>query len=421
MKKLAVLVLVFAFVLTVGTWAAEGPDQEAKDTAQDKEIKQLKDHFSRLESNQQALPAWLYNIAWFADFRYRYENIDDEADSADGEYNRNRIRARFGMKAKVNDEVGFNLRLGSGSADPASTNQTLGDSWSSKPVWLDRAYLTYDPNCVEGLGFGLGKVAMPFHKQNGNQVVWDDDLAPEGVYGQYNGNFSPSTSFSGTLGGFWVVERHISGSETQAADTGMFGGQFLVDQAINGSNLTGGVGAFAFTNLMGQGALYSEWNSGSPKFFGNSNTGSTYDMEYTILEAFWGWASKVGALPYSVFGSYVKNTKAKANATTGDEEDTGYILGATVGKTKKQWDWAAAYDFRHVKADAVLGQFNDSDFLGGNTGGKGHRLSGALQVHKNTTLVATLFLDNKYDASHGSSKAGKKYNRLQVDLKIKVK
>ena len=164
---------------------------------------------------------------------------------------------------------------------------------------------------------------------------------------------------------------------------------------------------------------YLAMNDGD-KFFGNSNTGNVYDMDYGILELFLGWTSAAGSLPYSVFGSWVKNTEATANSVTGAKEDTGYIAGATLGSTKKQWDWSVAYDYRHVKADAVVGQFNDSDFLGGNTGGKGHRVSGALKVHKNTTLVATFFLVNKYDASHGS-KAGQKYNRFQFDVKVKVK
>jgi hypothetical protein len=388
---------------------------------QKKEIEDLKAKVGKTEGN-----TILDKIKWYGDFRYRHEEINDKGDSTDSRYNRNRIRARIGAKLEVNDEIFFNLRLGSGSADPVSTNQTLGDAWSSKPVWIDRAYIAYVPQALPGFGIGLGKEETPYYKQNNNQLLWDDDLNPEGIYGEYTHTFSDSTKVTGAAGGFWVVERHISGSTTSATDTGMFGVQSYIEHAVgNPSTLVGGIGYFDYISLEGQQMLSNEWSSGSNTTFGNDfitiGSNKVYRMDYNLLELFLGWKSKVSNLPYSVFGSGVMNVDAKANTVTGDKEDTGYIVGATLNKTKKQWDWSLAYDYRHVKADAVVGQFNDSDFLGGKTGGKGHRVSGTLQVHKNTKLVATLFLDNKYDASHGSSKVGKKYNRLQVDIKVAVK
>lgn len=432
MRMQTVIVLALFAILAGTLQADEMSDLQTKVKSQDREIAQLKDQYNQLEARQRIkekamkqeiaaakqqsgpskLPSWLEKISLFGDFRYRHEQISDNGSSSDDKkFNRNRIRARVGMKAKVNDEFDINLRIASGSDDPRSTNQTLDGGWSSKSLYLDRAYLAYHPEAVSGLDVGLGKAGVPFHKQNGNQMIWDDDLNLEGIFATYGGNICADTAITGALGGFWVEERHGSAE----LDTGMFGGQVLVDQAINGSNLTGGAGYYYYTAVEGQSTLYGS------KFYGNSNSSSMYDMNYGILEVFLGWASQIDDLPYSVFGSWVLNTEATANSMTGDEEDTGYIAGATVGKTKNQWDWAVAYDYRHVKADAVLSQFQDSDFLGGYTGGKGHRVSGALQVHKNATFVATWFLDNQYDGSHSSGKAGKNYNRLQFDLKVKVK
>jgi Putative porin len=87
---------------------------------------------------------WAAKMQWSGDFRYRYEYIDDGTSAKDR--HRSRIRARLGLKAEVNDEWDFGLRVASGTADPVSTNQTLDEAFSSKPLWLDRAYFAYHPD-----------------------------------------------------------------------------------------------------------------------------------------------------------------------------------------------------------------------------------------------------------------------------------
>jgi TolA-binding protein len=103
----------------------------------------------------EALPEsmkWVENIKISGDFRYRHESIDAEDlhDWATG-HNRHRIRARLGIDAKVNDEFDLGFRIASGSGDPASTNQTLADSFSSKELWLDLAYFNYHPLAIDAL------------------------------------------------------------------------------------------------------------------------------------------------------------------------------------------------------------------------------------------------------------------------------
>ena len=116
------------------------------------------------------------------DFRYRYEYIDD--DSAAQVRHRNRIRARLGLDAKINDEwnLGFRLATAEGlsGGDPVSTNQTLDGSYSKKTFWLDLAYLNYHPQWVKGLSAIAGKMANPFYMVGKNQLIWDHDLTPEG-------------------------------------------------------------------------------------------------------------------------------------------------------------------------------------------------------------------------------------------------
>ncbi len=107
---------------------------------------------------------WASKIGLSGDFRYRYEFIDD--DSAAGDRHRNRIRARIGLDAKVNDEWSLGFRIATAttdssgtSGDPVSTNPTLDEAFSKKSIWLDLAYLNYHPGWLKG--FNITAAKMP--------------------------------------------------------------------------------------------------------------------------------------------------------------------------------------------------------------------------------------------------------------------
>ena len=75
--------------------------------------------------------------------------------------------------------------------------------------------------------------------------------------------------------------------------------------------------------------------------FGNTidpGTGAWVN-DYDILEGLAEYGTKFRTLPVSVFGTWVKNTAA----STG--EDTGWLVGATLGKAKNPGSWQFGYDF----------------------------------------------------------------------------
>ena len=173
MKKwivLVVVLLLFAWQAPI-VKAEELADLKQQLAQQAKLLQQMQKRLEQLEASQKAqerrvdekiskaveskqiaaLPdslKWAKNIKWSGDFRYRHESIDDN--TAATKRDRNRIRARLKMEARINDEWNAIFRLASGSSDsPTSTNQTLGDSasdsFSSKEIWLDWAYADYHP------------------------------------------------------------------------------------------------------------------------------------------------------------------------------------------------------------------------------------------------------------------------------------
>jgi hypothetical protein len=138
------------------------------------------------KKNQTQIPSsldWASRMNWYGDFRYRYENIDDDRKTADED--RNRIRARLGVNAKVNDEWNLGVRIATGAADPVSTNQTLGTAFSGKAIRWDQAYFDYHPLWGQGLNVQAGKTPNPFYNVGKKELIWDNDLNPEGGSANY--------------------------------------------------------------------------------------------------------------------------------------------------------------------------------------------------------------------------------------------
>lgn len=345
---------------------------------------------------------WAGKLQWSGDFRYRYEYIDDEAKS--NERNRNRIRARLGLDVAVNDEWDLGFRIASGVGDPVSTNQTLDEAFSGKGLWLDRAYADYHPTWMEGLDVLAGKFGVPFYKVGKNQMMWDGDLNVEGGALQYVHTLGPQTDLRVSGGGFWVNE------ESGGADTGLWGLQGYVKHQIDKPTyILAGAGFFDYGNIKGAESLAAEWDDDPAEFSGNTSTDpNVYASDFDIVELFCEVGTEVGGLPVAAWGDWVKNTGAVNN------EDTGWLIGGRINKAKARGSWEVSYDYRDIEADAVVGQFNDSDFIGGGTGGKGHRFGLAYALAKNVKAALTYF-DSEYESGSGQQD----YNRLQADVVLK--
>jgi len=359
---------------------------------------------------------WAKNAQWSGDFRYRYEFIDKQGRP---ERNRNRIRARIGLDAAVNDEWDLGFRLASGErglvvdliddsgpvtdvdvgdiGDPVSSNQTLTKYFSSKDVWLDLAYFDYHPMAVEGLNVFGGKVKNPFLRVGKNELIWDSDLNPEGIAGQYGFSLGPDTLAQVSAGGFWVNE------SSAGVDTGLFGIQTYVTRDLGKpGKLTAGASYFNYTNLKGRQDVYGilAGNTAGPD--------NTWASDFSLVELFAEYRTMLFKRPVSVFGDWVNDVDAATN------QDTGWLVGFTLNKASAPGSWQFGYDYRDLEADAVFGAFTNSDFIGGGTGGQGHRFSLAYQVAENVQAAATYFLDTIDRPGDDLD-----YSRVQADLVLK--
>ena len=336
---------------------------------------------------------WTDTIKLSGDFRYRYQN--DDNDTASDERNRQRIRARPAIVAKIpgNVEVGFGMATG--SDDPVSTNQTLGGGGSSKDVKLDLAY--FDWEAAEGLDIRGGKFKNPIRRVGGNGLLWDGDWRPEGLSVLYD-----TGQFFGTVLGAWLE------SDSKRDDEFAYGLQGGVRTELGGAKLTFGAGYYDI-GTAGRDCLFE-----MGECFGNSiNPDGTYRYDFTEFEAFAEASFKLGGLPSSAFLNGVRNTDA-------DDFDTGWAAGLKLGKAKKAGSWQIGYIYQDIEADAVLGLVTDSDFAGGGTDSKGHVFKGAYALSDKVQVKMTYFLTERQD-SNGLENGGVPYDvdTLQLDLAFK--
>jgi hypothetical protein len=125
-----------------------------------------------------------------------------------------RIRLRLGLETQVADKfkVGFGIASGS-SADHRSTNQTLQDSFTHKPINIDYAYGQYTP--FKWLTLVGGKFKNPLF--NPDDLIWDTDINPEGGAAQFNYRVCDSLGLFSNVGFFILDERQPSSKNTTSA------------------------------------------------------------------------------------------------------------------------------------------------------------------------------------------------------------
>jgi Putative porin len=335
--------------------------------------------------------SWTDTIKLKGDFRYRYEAIEvEDADSRE----RNRVRARAELVAKLPNNVAVGVGVASGGEDPVSSNQTLGGGGSTKDLRLDLAYFNW--RATEALYLQAGKFKNPLFKPQKSALLWDGDWRPEGLSAGWNSGPVFATFF-----GNWLESD--TREDNDAFAWGVQGGTKF---NIGDARLTTALGYFDFPTA-GNEPYFDD------DFFGNSSVDGVYLYNYEMVELAADLSFNLSDLPLSIFGNYVNNQDA-------DEFDTGWLLGAKLGKAKGSGTWQIAYQYQDLEADAVLGLLSDSDFAGGGTDGKGHRLSGAYGINRAWNIGFTWFIDNEAGEKNLADQGGAlDYDRIMLDTVFK--
>ena len=391
---------------------------------------------------------------WSGDFRYRRELIDVASDnlSSDHTRQRDRIRVRFGVLAKINDTLNAKLQFSttnSGNDSARSTNQTLGTSWDKKPLSIDQAYVDWKPSPT--INVQLGKTPIPWTTTA--SYIWDKDLTTEGAAFR----FVRGPWFAGAYYD-WLNERNSGSNQAASADATMAGFQVGFKQSFGASSaFTAAAAYFDLNGVQDQTVKYSQTQTADPltgavttttcaidgafgngagtgdNSFGNTTYAGTAPQvgsatsctrllsDFNVVTALVQFDTRFGAYPFTVFADYMKNNAAKANPTVNKTLDSAAAIGVTFNKAAAAGTWEVSAVYEQNGKDAVFGQFVDSDFGGGVTDAKGFSFKGAWVPATNWTLNGTYFLNKlNYDGvAPNSTKHELDYKRVQLDLNYK--
>jgi hypothetical protein len=351
------------------------------------------DQIAQVRSN---VPSWVPNFTWKGDLRVRNENIDQQ--NADGR-NRNRIRARAGFVAKVNDTVRTEFALSSADdaapANARSQNQTLGSSNSRKPIYLDLAYVEWQPLLEWKLT--AGKMKTPWVRP-GQSSYFDGDVNPEGLAVNFNRGAFFASSFYNVL-----AERGA------LPETTMVGAQLGFRPVVGPATLTLAASYFDLSHIKGFGDTANLLPAGNTTKTTGCVTGSPcIANDFNVIEGFAELAMPFAGHPLAVYVELAKNDAA----TTG--LDTAWSAGVLYGKAADPHTWEVGYMYQSVEKDAQYGGYSDSDWGGGNTDYQGSAVKFGYAIARNWVFNAMLQVS---DISRHTAPLD--YKRLQIDLNFK--
>lgn len=329
--------------------------------------------------------------------------------------NRVRMRLQFNANAKLNDDIAGGFTLATGDINsPVSTMQTLNQFYTRKSLYLDRAFLTYNPHFFKALTLTGGKFSYPWYH---TELTWDNDLNPEGLAQTLAWDFESA----GPLKRIALVGFELPFAETAGVS---FHNKSIVQSAVYGGQLQTAWGLTSWLRLSLYGAFYN-WHNADPvalavatanaasplqgllRLNNNASQNSTVTTTGTLtasgqeVSTNAQFASKFGIFdtiarfdistsaprwPILILGNFAQNTKAcanvgnirpappnsdiqtfsqSANAPCDPQQRRAYWLEARVGRAQEKGDWNFAYTRIFVEREAVLGVFNYSEMRQG--------------------------------------------------------
>lgn len=357
------------------------------------------------------------------DIRIRHEDFFNKGVNAVDRH-RERFRLRFGVTGQIQDFTA-GLKLASGTGEQTSTNQTFTNSANQKAVYIDQAYLQWKAH--EYVKLTGGRMPNPIWRTYSSDVVWDNDLNPEGYAEQIElpagdrltlfANFAqlPINEISGSNGDPWGFANQIGLGVKLTEDTSFrFGASYygFINERKN---------VLVSTTVVDS-PVIQEANT---RVAGSAQLASAFKIVDFTSEL----ATHIGPLPLSLQGDFVRNMAPGNNlleAQRANGQVSAYQFGAIIGKAKTQGTWEVAYFRKWVQANATLSDWADSDFGNGGTNRQGHIMWLAYAVRDYLTIQGKYFITRKLNpqlsssAPFGTSNNNfSDINRFQADVVLK--
>lgn len=431
-----------------------------------------------------ALPEWLDRISWYGDVRVRDEswyysrkNSPDFINYAQlnqtGPYDINsitqgvtppilnstqnrlnmlRLQAHIGIKVKLGDTVTAGVRIGSGNDNnPVSTTQTLGGGLVKKDLWLDQAWVRWQPN--EYYSVTAGRMPSPFLQTD---LIFSPELNFDGVIGHGEFPFTDDVKGFVTAGAI-PIQYTSNNAPTQAfgdskygaGDKWMWATQLgFTWKLAEDVQWKAGLAYYFFNRMQGQlsapcaiytGINYCSTDNTAPDYMQWGNTvfllrdivpnpsspdnyaqpqfvGLSYN--YHIADLVNKLDFKVGETPIELQAEYERNMAYHERAafdryanglgvpvnnyqgsTTAGTNGTyksgpvGWLLRGIIGTPQPMAlnEWNIALGYKYLQPDAMLDGLTDQNFHLGGTNAKGFILTADYGIAPRTWLSARYF------------------------------
>jgi hypothetical protein len=361
------------------------------------------------------------------------------------------IRARLGVTAYISDQLTAGLQLASGNDNqPVSTTSLLGGGWGKNNIWLNQAYIQYQP--FTWMNVTAGRFENPFFSSD---LLYSNDLQFDGIAANFR-HLLPGHDNVTLFGTFGVFPIQYSSDSflAQNGDTPggttqwMIGGQAGAQWQINDQNrLKGALAYYSFNSMKGSlsspcalylGATSCSTDNEAISYMQKGNTlvalrnivqnpnltpGLTPEPQYFglaynyhLFDVKLQWDTKVAdRFKLRLDGEFVRNlafdsgkafaagqapvvnnyNNASSSTTTVTQADyrsgaNGFMFKATLGDPetfeKGQWNFSVTY--KYLQPDAVLDAFVDPDFNLGGTNAKGYIIGAQYAIARDAWLQA---------------------------------
>lgn len=349
--------------------------------------RKLSQKVAKPKPTKSSVADWTKRVKISADLRFRHENLDSNKSGVLA--SRQRIRARLKIAGKVNDQVDVGFRIATGFS-ATSGNTDLGDNFADKDIYLDLAYINWQPDFVDGLTASFGKFKQPWYKVS--QLSWDNDINPEGIALSYKRRFA-GVDFAAT-GAYLLVADGARANNDSFSD----------DYNIHHYGVSAAVQAMDDAKI----------SLGSNLFI--SNNEGEYPLE--LYEVAGKIDINTPIIPIYFYSQYV------ANAAAASDADHAWLAG--VGGAYR--GFKVDYSFRDAQSQSLNWSFNNSNFYTPNKkfyypslgyarpfyvrdGGRGHKIKLAYAISHNFAANMTYFASETY--------GGESSDLFQIDLKAR--
>ncbi len=359
-------------------------DKQSKD--EDKKISALQDFAGRFRFS--------------GDIRLRGEDIFQDC-SACVTRNRARLRVRFGVEGRLNENFMGGFALATGSlGDLTSANESFTNFFNRKTIGLDRGYVTFNPVAARWLSLTGGKFAYTWARTS---LTLDPDINPEGFNQKFSWDLKTPFLKSFTVQGMQLLYNEVAKGDDSFALGGNVSASFqlgpltttpsftLIDWGFPDAILNASAFATQTTTsgnppiqVPGEGPGCAT-GSGLPSvppcaIASNGMTNATFvdakglrhflsGFEYADFILNSQLKTGLSRFPLNLMLEYENNLKAashpldsKGNVITSiGSQNQAYLGEISIGQVKNRNDLQLGYGFWRSGQDSILATFSESE------------------------------------------------------------